>query len=208
MPVAVPTVTTPVLLLLHVPAVTASLKADVIPPQSTATPVIADGDMFMVIIFETVQPSVGVYCIIAVPVELPATSNPVPAPILATVAGKTRHVPPVVASANVVVVPPQRTLSPVTGDVAGYTVIPFVAGQTPTRYCMVTGPEELLVVTTPVLLPIMAMAVLLLLQCPPVVASVMVVVAPAHSAAAPAIATGFAFTVNVCFAEQPVVFNA
>jgi hypothetical protein len=51
--------------------------------------------------------------------------------------------------------------------------------------------------------PTEATGVLLLVHTPPVVASVSVIVCPAHTAEAPAIAAGVWFTVMANEAEQP-----
>ena len=59
-------------------------------------------------------------------------------------------------------------------------------------------------VTTPVPMPIVATAVLLLLQEPPERPSVKVVVAPMHIDVAPAIAEGRGLTVTMRVAAQPV----
>ena len=59
-------------------------------------------------------------------------------------------------------------------------------------------------VTIPEVLPTVAMAVLPLYQVPPVVASVKVVVPPAHTATVPLIALGAMFTVITSVTLQPV----
>ena len=59
-------------------------------------------------------------------------------------------------------------------------------------------------VTTPVLLPTVAAAVLALAQVPPVVPSVNVIVVPAQNAVEEDIADGVVFTVTVVVAVHPV----
>ena len=63
---------------------------------------------------------------------------------------------------------------------------------------------EATAVMTPVAEPAVATVVVPLAHVPPVVASVKVIVEPAHTALLVPIAAGFTFTVNVCVAEQPV----
>ena len=59
--------------------------------------------------------------------------------------------------------------------------------------------------TIPALMPTVAVEVLLLLQVPPTVASLNVVVKPAHTFDAPVIADGVGLTVTVVITLQPVV---
>ena len=59
-------------------------------------------------------------------------------------------------------------------------------------------------VTIPVVAPTVAVAVLLLLQPPPVVASLSVVVAPMHTTAVPVITPGNGFTVTAAVIVHPV----
>ena len=56
----------------------------------------------------------------------------------------------------------------------------------------------------PVPVPILAIAVALLLQLPPVVPSVSVVVKPTHTALDPAMAAGNGLTVTVAVEKHPV----
>ncbi len=69
---------------------------------------------------------------------------------------------------------------------------------------MVTTPS-VMPVTVPVEDPIVATAVLLLLQTPPLVALVNVVVKPTHTLVVPPIAAGFGLTVKLVTAIQPVL---
>lgn len=59
-------------------------------------------------------------------------------------------------------------------------------------------------VIVPVVAPAVAVVVLLLVQLPPVVASLSVDVAPMHTTAVPVIAAGNGFTVTVAVFVQPV----
>jgi 1,4-dihydroxy-2-naphthoate octaprenyltransferase len=58
-------------------------------------------------------------------------------------------------------------------------------------------------VTTPVIIPTMATAVLLLLQSPPIVVVLRVIVAPSHTVDSPESAAGDRFTVTIAMAEHP-----
>ena len=67
---------------------------------------------------------------------------------------------------------------------------------------IVDTPAEKLV-TIPLLLPIVATAVTLLLHVPPVVELERVVPVPAHITIVPVIAPGFGFVVTACVTKQP-----
>ena len=69
---------------------------------------------------------------------------------------------------------------------------------------MVTIPE-VTPVTVPEVEPMVATPVLLLVQLPPEVASVNVVVKPTHTFVVPPIAAGFGLTVKLVTAIQPVL---
>ncbi len=74
------------------------------------------------------QPEVVVYVILAVPAVKPVT-NPVPLPMDIAVPASL-HLPPVVASLNMVVLPTQRPLAPVMA-VIGFTVMVLFTAQLP-----------------------------------------------------------------------------
>ena len=67
---------------------------------------------------------------------------------------------------------------------------------------MVTMPAAI-PVTKPVLEPIVAVVIPLLVQLPPVVGSLNVVVNPTHTLLAPVLAAGFALTVTGYVVKQP-----
>src|ERR1043166_4771101 len=114
-----------------------------------------------------------------VPADTPVTT-PVVEPIVATPVLLLLQVPPPVPSLNVVVAPWQILVTPVIGRGDGYTVTVMAAAQPVLRvYEMVEVPAAT-PVTIPVDEPIVATVVLLLVQIPPPVASLNVVVDPAQ----------------------------
>ena len=111
--------------------------------------------------------------------------------------------PPVVASVSNVVKPAQTLAVPVIEAGKGLTVTLVVVIQPVGKvYEMVTVPADT-PVTTPVPEPTVALLVLLLLQVPPVVASVNAVVKPAHTLVVPVIEAGNGFTVTVIVGVLP-----
>jgi len=58
--------------------------------------------------------------------------------------------------------------------------------------------------TTPVVLPMVAMAVVVLIHVPPATASPSVIVAPTHTADGPVMAAGIVYTATVVLTLQPV----
>jgi hypothetical protein len=103
----VPTVPTAVLLLLHTPPEEASLNVIVAPAQRENVPIITAGIGYTVTIIDTVpHPSVSVYAIVVVPAPMPVTTPDVE-PTVPTLPLLLLHVPPVIASVNVVVAPGQ-----------------------------------------------------------------------------------------------------
>src|ERR1700744_4787479 len=133
----------------------------------------------------------------ALPVTLPLAS------IVATVLSLEVHVPPLVASVSVMMLPAQTVLLPRIGAVVGgaltVTVVVWLLEQMPfvMVYVMVTVPTAL-----PVTLPaasIVAIVLSLEVQVPPLVASVNVIVLPAQTILLPRIGTvvGVALTATV-----------
>lgn len=59
-------------------------------------------------------------------------------------------------------------------------------------------------VNTPLVEPIVPTAILLLLQLPPVIPSINVIVLPEHTVVGPVIGPGAGFTVTVVVTKQPV----
>ena len=130
-------------------------------------------------------------------------TTPVPEPTVATDVLLLLHAPPDVASLNVVVEPVQTVVVPAIKEGKALTVATFVALQPVAReYDIVDVPDDT-PVTMPVV-PIVAIVVVLLAHVPLPVASLKVVVEPAHTLAVPAIADGTGLTVTILVALQPV----
>ena len=127
MPPTVPelTVAIPVLLLLHVPPVVASLNPVVPPSQTVVVPLIEDGNGLIVTVLVILQPVAAVYKIIDVPPVTPVTT-PVDELTVATAVVPLLQVPPLVASLSVVVAPAHATAVPVIANGNGLTVIVLV----------------------------------------------------------------------------------
>jgi hypothetical protein len=106
-PVPLITVAIPVLALAHVPPVVPSVNVMVEPTQTGDDPGIVDGVVLTVTMVVVVQPVPREYVISDVPDMIPATT-PVPPTTVATVVVPLVHVPPVVPSVNVIVVPEQK----------------------------------------------------------------------------------------------------
>ena len=135
-----------------------------------------------------------------------ATPPPGPGVIVATVVILLLHVPPGVASLNVVFAPTQIVVAPTIGAGSGFTTNDVVViHPVPNVYVITVVPPGLAPpVTNPVLVPIVATAVRLLLHVPPGVPSLKVVVSPAHIVVLPDIAAGKGLTVTVTVLKQPV----
>jgi len=193
-------------LLLHVPGPTKSVKVSEEPTHRLGVPAtIPPGNGFTVTTTPgEVQPDPIEKVMIAVPGLEPVTT-PVIASTGATVGLELYHVPGPPASTNVVVCP-WHTLSVPVGAGGGFTTVTSfvtlhdVAG---TVYIIVVDPTAT-PVTTPVE-EILPMPGALLLQTPPGLASVSVIVEPTHTLLDPPIGNGFAFTVTTVVVEQPVV---
>ena len=117
-PVEAPIAATVLLLLVHMPPVVASLKVDVLPWHIVVVPVIGR-TLLTVKVTDVVQPAMLVYFMIAVPVDTPVT-KPVVMPMVAMAVLLLLHVPPGVASLNIVVFPRHIEVVPVIGAI-GYT---------------------------------------------------------------------------------------
>jgi hypothetical protein len=116
------------------------------------------------------------------------------------------HVPPGVAELNVVVEPTQTFIVPVIGAAMGFTVIDTnvlqpVAGS---EYSMTVAPV-VTGVTVPVVDPMVATAVVPLLQVPPDVRSIKVTEEPIQTLPGPIITDGNALTVTILTAGHPVL---
>lgn len=115
----VPIVATAVLLLVHVPPVTASVSVVVCPTHNPLSPLIA-GAVLMVTVLVATHPAPATYDITEIPPAMPVTL-----PELSTVASAVLlllQVPPVVASASVVVCPAHTVAVPVIAALPAFTV--------------------------------------------------------------------------------------
>ena len=117
------------------------------------------------------------------------------------------QLPPGVASLNRVVgdvtsVAEHNWVNPVIGSGTGFTVILLVTVQPPPRVKMMVTPPADTPVTTPVVLPTLATAGVVLIQVVVPAASAKVMVPPTHTWVGPVMAGGMAFTVTVFVARQ------
>lgn len=139
---------------------------------------------------------------VAVP-ALYAVTTPVIMPTSATTGLLLLHNPPMVVVLSVDVVCAQITVGPVIAAGEGFTVTIAVAAQPSVDvYDMIVVPPAT-PVTTPVVAPTVATDVALLLQVPPGVASLSVVVCPEHTSSVPVMADGNALTVTTRMAKHP-----
>jgi hypothetical protein len=114
------------------------------------------------------------------------------------------HVPPTVASVNVVVEPTQTTAVPPKAAGWGFTVTGCTEKHPPAvNVKVIVGIPAATPVTTPVADPTVANAVLLLLHVPGDEASLNVVVSPTQTFIVPVIAAGCVLTVTGFIAKQP-----
>ena len=190
------------LLLLHVPPATASVNAIVLPAHTfVVAPVIGAGAVLTVNNALTLQPLALVYTIVDVPADDPAVTTPVEDPIV-TADPLAVHVPPDVVLLSVVVAPAHIASEPRIEAGCVLTVTPIVVLQPPAVYVIVKTPlvEP---VTIPDNEPIGKFAELLLLQVPPPVRSLSVVVEPLHICWLPSMAPGAGLSVSVLVTVQP-----
>ncbi len=149
-----------------------------------------------VIAFVRIQPVDPVYVIVAVPAEIPVTT-PVVLPTVATPGALLVHVPPGVASVNVIVEPTHTADGPAITAGNAFTVITLVVEQPPpNEYVIVTIPG-FTPVTIPVKDPTVAIVSELLLHVPPLMISLSVIVDPTHTLDGPVIGAGEELTVTV-----------
>ena len=139
---------------------------------------------------------------ITVPRTLPVTM-PLDEPMLAMVASLLLHVPPVEPSAKVVVEPIHVLSVPVMGSI-GLIVTLVVTKQPAAMVYVIVAVPPPTPVTRPEVISAVAFEVLLLLQVPPVIASVSVLAEPAQKTSEPLIAVGRELIVTIVFAAQPV----
>lgn len=139
-------------------------------------------------------------------VDVPAATAlrlPVIASTVATAVLLLLQVPPGKVFDNIVAPPLHSTVVPVMGAGNGFTVMGVITKQpTGVEYLIFVTPAET-PVATPVTGSIVAIGVLKLLQVPPGVISLNVVVEPTHTTATPVIPAGKGFTVTTAETEQP-----
>lgn len=201
-PLNEPTVAIPVAELLHIPPPLTSARVVIPPTQTVAVPVIGAGDGFTVIVLETLHPDNGKQIIVTVPTATPVTI-PLKLPTVAIADPELDHVPPV-AHVNVIELPAHTVPGPNIGAVTGLTVTGFTAEHpAPIEYVIFTVPA-VTPVTIPVPDPTVAIPVALLLQVPPGVRSLSVIVAPIQTWLSPVIGFGEELTFTVTVEKQPV----
>ena len=138
----------------------------------------------------------------AAPVAVPVTMPPVDT--VATNALLLLHVPPALTSLRLVVEPWHTDATPNIDPGNGLTVTTAVVWQPVGNTNMIVDVPADTPVTTPLVMPIVAMPVALLLQVPGALASVSVVVSPAHTSSVPVITAGNGFTVTIAVMIHPV----
>jgi hypothetical protein len=130
-----------------------------------------------------------------VPEDTPVTT-PVPLTTVATPVLALAHVPPVVPSVRVIVEPTHTGDDPGIADGVVLTVTTVVVVQPVPREYVIIDVPDIIPVTTPVPPTTVATVVVPLVQVPPVVPSVKVIVVPAQKADEAEIAPGNVFTVT------------
>jgi hypothetical protein len=136
---------------------------------------------------------------------VPPVAIPVPIPIVATEGVLLLHVP-LPELVSVVDVPLQILSVPPIAAGRAFTVTIAVVAQPPVPnvYVTVLVPRPAMPVNTPVATSIVPTAGLLLLQAPPLLAFVRLVVAPWHTLRVPPIDAGKPYTVTTVVAAQPL----
>lgn len=190
------------MLLVQLP-VPVSLRVLVSPTHAIAVPVIACGAGLTVKLRVVTQNEDSWYVMVTVPAATPVTM-PVPDPIVATAVLLLLHAPKAVRSLRLVEEPTHWVEVPVIG--AGEDVIdsPSVAIQPVGNAYVIVAVPAATPVTIPEV-PTVAIDVLLLLQVPPVVASVRLAVEPIqYTDVVPPIGAGSGLMVITLVAIQPV----
>jgi hypothetical protein len=193
-------VATDVVPLLHVPPGIGSVKV-VHSPMHTAVPPLIGPMGFTVTVLVTEQVPIAYVIIVEPPVGPDGVTTPVEE-IVATAGLPLVHTPPVGVLDKASVVLAHTVDEPAIAVGAGATVtLMFAAQPVPSVYVMPVMPAA-----TPHTRPevglAVAIAVLLLLQVPPGVMSVMVVQVPTHSWLAPIILAGMGLKVTAFVTEQ------
>ena len=193
-PLSEPTVAAAALLLIHTPPPMESLKVVVSFAHTADGPIMAVGERLTVIVVLALQPANDVYVITVVPVATPKT---LPAKTVATVVTELTHVPPIGLSLSVIIAPTHSAVGPVMIGIGFTVTIAVLAQPVGNVYEMTAVPGN-----APLTMPDVGMTAAILpapeVHKPPVVASISVVVAPAHTDNVPAvIVAGRALTVTV-----------
>ena len=136
-----------------------------------------------------------------VPAVIPVTT-PVPEPTIATVCALLLHVPPVEASVKLTEEPTHTVAVPVMPAGTGSTVTVVVAVQPKGNEYVIVAVPSATEETTPLDDPTVAIVISLLLQVPPVAASLNVVVEPGQILSFPVIGAN-GFTVTTAEIVQP-----
>lgn len=203
-PVVAVTPATPAALLLHVPPLTLDNAVSVSPT------VIKDGALMTGVTFTNIdfvlkQPLGIVYVIVVLPAATPDTT---PADTSAIVVLALLHDPEPVA-VNVTLDPSHTLVGPVIAGAAALTAtVLMLRHPVPIEYVMFVDPTDA-PVTTPVVPPTDAIALLALLHVPPLTVLLSVIVVPTHTLIEPVLlvfAGNAAFTVTTAVLEQPDAF--
>ena len=125
-------------------------------------------------------------------------------PMVALVTSLLLHVPPPVASLNVVENPLHIVNVPVIAAGTGFTVAAAVVMQPVGKAYVIVGLPAATPVTMPLPVPTVAKPVLLLLHVPPVVPSLSVVVWLTQTDMVPVMPAGSGLTVSADVIKQPV----
>lgn len=189
----------------HLPPGTVLCRSYCEPRHCFIVPVIGSGVWNTCTLVVTKQPVGIVYVMMAMP-ALSLVTSPV-ASTSATPGLLVLQVPPGIASLSNDVdgdskVAEHNCVSPVIGSGTGFTVILLVTVQPPPKVKMMVAPPADTPVTTPVVLPTLAMPGVVLSHVLVPAASVRVMLLPTHTWVGPAMAGGIGLTVTVFVARQ------
>lgn len=176
------------------------------PGHNTVSPIgviIAGGAEDTVTIVVRKQPAADVYEIVAVPVATPVRT-PVPGTMVAMAVLPLAHVPPDGVHVSVTVLAGHIVVGPPIAPGSGLTVTVRVLKQPVNDdvYVIVVVPTAT-VFTMPVAMPIVAIPALLLLQVPPALVLVSVMLDPMHTEPGPPINGGKSLTVTIAVVMHP-----
>ena len=214
-PVVAVTPATPAALLLHVPPLTLDNAVSVSPAVMIDGALIT-GVVFTKIDFVLKQPLGIVYVITVLPavtpvttvVGPPGTAIPGPPPTVAIEVFALSHMPEPV-EVNVTLDPSHTLVAPVIAGAAALTAtVLMLRHPVPIAYVMFVDPTDA-PVTTPVVPPTAAIALLALLHVPPLTLLLSVIVVPTHTLIEPVLlvfAGNAALTVTTAVLEQPDAF--